>query len=457
MKSQLAEITQFFSVQGLRKRKLQKLVSRARALRGVGSVDDEIQAWQACLQLEKLREAQKRLYQIFSERGDVDSGLPHLAQLVEKNPDWRRLLAQQLTGQRKYSEAAEHITLLAEERPNDMLLLQWLARVAAITKNGQLAADAWSRVQKFGAHYLADEYQARIEILKPDSAPRVAILGNCQVYPIAKCLRLISPAHVISVSAQDFVEPRLAAVVADEIEEFDFIVSQPLQGNAWGDLQTELLRKRRSDIIMMPSILFTGLQPDLLHIPAERWTGPKHTFLEFHSALILAAFIMGVREERVIDLFNTYIFSTLGYFDEYDVAKQFLLDDAASHDFELHEEMEDWERRGMFVFTPNHPDVQVLWSIAKRLAQKMNIPISTDASPPAGSFRENVWPLYPDLAKRRGLVGSLMFQPPKQPSVHLREMIATDYAAYSATDFSTMVIPRAAEITETLRKIGLRP
>jgi tetratricopeptide (TPR) repeat protein len=433
------------------------LVNLARSFRVSGNTDAEIRAWQYSTRIVGTSEAHKRLYQIFKERGDTDKARFHLIKLSEVGNSWLRLYAYDLTESQEYDVATESIQKLAEAAPSDLTVLQWLARVATLAEQLDVARRAWLSAKELSPKSMARELDARIQCISDNKPPDIALIGNCQVYPIGQYLREMTGASVVAVTPRDFVEPRLASVVANEISRCKYVVSQPLQTKGWGDLQTEALKQMRPDIIMMPSLLFTGLQPDLLYIPVERWAGPSHTFPEFHSLLTMAAFLRGISEDRVEQLFNRYIFQRLGYFDEFDLSKNFLLNEAKRLGFDIDREFEEWEAVPGFFHTPNHPDIIVLRSISRKLARKMELKIRPNAQLSAGTFRENVWPMYPDIAKVRGQKGSLLFQPPKQPKVYLREMISRDYAAYAKTDFGKMDVPRATSAATLLCEIGVLP
>ena len=111
------------------------------------------------------------------------------------------------------------------------------------------------------------------------------------------------------------------------------------------------------------------------------------------------------------DLFNAYIFALLGYFDEYERARQFVIGKAKEVGYELEPHIVEWRKRGVFMHIVNHPKIEVLAQLAQLGAKQAGL--SGALAPPEGVpdrlARCQTWPVYPELARRLGVPGSLTF------------------------------------------------
>lgn len=438
---------------------LEATLRRARELMEEKRFEEAAGAWREVIALAPSSfEGHKYFVQSSHKLGLIEASLPSLRWLARNgNVEYRRLLIRCLISYRLYAEACSEIQLMLEASPEDPQLWTRLARCAGAAGRGDMAADAWQRLSTIGPKRDRREYDARTRMHRPSGGrAKIVLMGNCQVRMIASCLRALLPdADVVTVTPADILDRPLSRVIHDEFANVDAIVSQPLVSGHWGSLRTAEWVAGASNPLLIPNFLFTGFHPDLLHIPVERWKGPPSPFGEFHSALAMAAFRRGVAQDRAADLFNTYIFQRIGYFEEYAIAKEFLLGEAGAIDFDLGEELREWEGRGIFVHTPNHPKIWVLWSIARKIAKRLGLDTAPGAAPPPDPYRANVWPVYPELARRMNLEASYIFNPPKRASMTLDDLIASAYAIYSGADFEAMQIPVVDHIMAKLAEAGV--
>ena len=283
---------------------------------------------------------------------------------------------------------------------------------------------------------------------------RLAVLGNCQAPGLGECLRRARPdIEVTALSWGDIRTPDQAETAATALLGHDIVLSQFTKSAAYGPLQTRSLAPRARRFVLWPKILFTGFHPDLIDFSAVRTPmGPRH------SGLILAAFLRGVPRRRVGDLFNAYIYGRLGFFDEYAKAERHLLDAGLQTDAPLDDELPRWRAQGVFVHVPNHPTIGVLASLADSIRGRLGLDGAPVAAPPDDSLAQfSAWPVYPEIARRLDVPGSLAFKPPGRgrTPIDLQQMIDTSYDAYERTESAALQLPRALAFAAALAREGL--
>ena len=320
--------------------------------------------------------------------------------------------------------------------------------------DAEAAAQAWQALLALDAHHVeARNHLAEAELydlgraVSGKSRFRLAVIGNCQAYAVAACLRRLAPeAEVRAMSVGELDPGEDTAPIADRLSAFDAVVGQPL-GSKYGALASAALIRSTRRLEPFPRIHFTGFHPDLL--PAGVY--PRG----MHSKLVLAGWAMGLPKARVEELFNAYVYGVLGYFDEYAKSEAHHLEQAGKIGFELEPLMDSWRGAGPFVHVHVHPTLRVCWAIAERLASSLGLsanskdPDIDDPLEPLG-----VWPVYPEIARRVGVAGSLTFKFRDLPPMDLDAMIDREFAACAGLDRGR-VRESVAEVIAVLRGEGI--
>ncbi len=339
------------------------------------------------------------------------------------------------------------------------LLKDWKRSAQAHEEAGdfEAAKPYWRRVLELDPDDIdAPERLALAEIIAGEDAgatgktQRVIVLGNCQSYPMAACLRALNPE--IKVAAISWAEVRSTAQIErllTIVQEVGTVLVQPVDQPRVQRLTADALAGRVARCVQFPRIQFTGFHPD-----AMRMLGPGLTGLigEWHSALIMAGYRMGLPEARTQDLFNAYIYGALGYFDESGKSANFL--EARSRALGWSLRLETWPRP--FVHLPNHPRVEAMMEVARKAGALLGIEIDPQAATPADPFlRAGEWPVYPEIGKRLGLPGRMQFARPGRPDqvFGLEEAIAWCYARYARS--SGDPLRRVDPIIEILKAEGV--
>ncbi len=363
-------------------------------------------------------------------------------------------------------EALGHLARALEARPTKAKL--WALQASLCEDLGELdeAELAWSKLLELNPNDLSAERRlAQVRMLRRPQAPavrsgrtpaaRLSLLGNCQAHVLAACLRQLNPdLQVTSVSWADLVSKESLARAAGALSQADAVVVQPVAAPRLEPLNPRALAARGLRILRYPPVLFTGFHPDAVHAP--RRAGLRSIIGAWHSALILAAFELGLPPHRTAELFNAYVYGVLGYFDEYASSARFLTEKARQTGWDISTEIETWRREGCFVHTPNHPRIDIMMSLARRVCAGLELDFDAEATPPPDPF-DLAWPLYPEIGKRLGLRGEMLFTTTLDGgrSFDLDEAIAWFYDAYCRAPAGSLRHRRADEIVALLKSEGV--
>ena len=366
----------------------------------------------------------------------------------------------------RHLAAAPHLQRVAEAFPGRVKFLQRLAHCHEEAGDLDAAEATWARVLQLDPGAMeASERLAKMRVFRGSPpvagqrtpAMRLAVLGNCQAYAMARCIRALNPeVEIASIGWAELKSDEQVQRLVSSLEGLDAVLVQPLNHPGLEGLHPKALIRRPIRCVFFPALHFTGFHPDALLGPGRAGLGSL--IGEWHSALILAAYLRGLPPERTEALFNAYIYGALGYYDEYAKAEQFLQMRAAQVEWDLGAELVAWRGASPFVHTPNHPKIEVMMSLARQLCAKAGLEFDADALAPADPFdRFGDWPVYPQIGKRLGVPGEMVFVSPalQGRAFDLQGAIRWFYDAYAKASPETLRFARVDAILETLRAEGI--
>lgn len=404
-----------------------------------------------------------RCCRMIGDAAGETAALTRLLALEPANVEANRRMADLHETAGRLDEAAKHLRACAEALPDGK---SWWARLArALEATGDLAGAeaAWAHILDLDPGHL--EAGERLAVLRsagaasaPGRAPaaplKLAVLGNCQAYAMARCLRVLNPAARIS--AVSWAELRTETQIERmhaSLGDFDAVLAQPVNVPRLERLGPKVLI-RRVRCEFFPGMNFTGFQPDAVRAFGD---GLRSLIGEWHSALIMAAWRMGLPPARAEELFNAYIYGALGYFDEYAKAAQFLREAGTRIGWELSAQLAAWP--APFVHTPTHPRVEVMMDLARAACALLGLEAEAEAPAPEDPFALfGAWPIYPEIGKRLGLKGEMTFVSPYEHggAFALDEAITWYYAAYAkAPPGALAAVDRVDEVIGLLRAEGI--
>ncbi|WP_157096085.1 WcbI family polysaccharide biosynthesis putative acetyltransferase [Methylosinus sp. R-45379] len=250
---------------------------------------------------------------------------------------------------------------------------------------------------------------------------RIAVIGVCQAWGIGDALTFLSEDADVIILEAPAIQNRGALHAASLLlEDRDLIITQGLP-DEYGPLATEALRTRFPNLVQVPVFTFTGFHPDCIYLVLEgkAYSSPLGPY---NSAIVAAAFSLGMPIDRVPGLFNAFIFRKAGYFDEFAKATEYARLVMSQFDFDIEPDWPDWLAHAPFMHTINHPKAFALASIAKLAAVKAGLIPKSKPIPtlPYDTLSTSaVWPVYPELGRPIGVQGSYIF---KQPENYKEEM-----------------------------------
>jgi GSCFA family/Polysaccharide biosynthesis enzyme WcbI len=252
----------------------------------------------------------------------------------------------------------------------------------------------------------------------------IHVIGTCQAIAVGQCVAVMNPA----VRVRTYVtrgDPPLDLVPGD------VVFRQRNRYTAWE-------AGERPGEILYPRVWYNALHPDCVYVAGP--AGPVPPPLGYHSSLVLYAWARGLDAAATARLFCEPVFEHLGFFAYRDAARAAVLEEGRGCAFPLDELLAGWERRGRFVYTPNHPALFVTADIARVLLRRAGIEPAFDAPEdllPDEMLDKAVWPVYPEIARRFGIPGSYAFKPAQPPGsaeppavLDLDAFIARSFAAY---------------------------
>lgn len=164
--------------------------------------------------------------------------------------------------------------------------------------------------------------------------------------------------------------------------------------------------------------------------------------VSYHSAIALFGYIQGLTVDQILGFYNPYVFSKLGYIDEWDEARKLLINEGNSVGIALNEAFSSWASRGCFMYSFNHPELKVVADIAAALMKKSGIEIinnnvSNFLADPLKAMP--IWPIYPAIADRYGMKGDYAFKRHDPHGViDLRTFVENSYANYDNYERNTL-------------------
>ncbi len=285
-------------------------------------------------------------------------------------------------------------------------------------------------------------------------SPRIAVIGNCQSYGVAYAMKLLAPTARVDHYSSIGKARADIGLLTKTLATYDQVFSQDFPPSIvkGGDSQ-ELLR-RLNNATLFPTVSFAAFHPDLVYLlDAAKCNkalfGPLGPY---HSSLAVFAYRVGLSAKQANALFNRNVFEAVGFFDVWNSAAGEFLANAKRYDLDLSNELMNWSRRGVFMYSIVHPKPFVLADIARRLFAKKGLVVrneNLDDYVIDDLARAEIFPVYPEIAENFGVRGGYLF---KQGNFHisngvgsfmtLPEYLEACYAVYKRARPSQISHPR---------------
>lgn len=200
---------------------------------------------------------------------------------------------------------------------------------------------------------------------------KIALIGNCQIGPLGKILRLLLPdAEIPVLPAVHQITPALRDQVEVHLANADWVIGQLVDDSYHVEqVSTSALRKRFGErLIVWPNAYFSSYAPEygVIRDPDYlNFTGP---LFDYHSDKIVLAFLKGMSVEHTVRFI-----SEPSAFDERRYGKSVENNLAELHKRETRADVaiSDYIERKFIsqrlFFIMNHPTVSVLIELAMRI------------------------------------------------------------------------------------------
>ncbi|UPY35129.1 WcbI family polysaccharide biosynthesis putative acetyltransferase [Sediminicoccus sp. KRV36] len=236
--------------------------------------------------------------------------------------------------------------------------------------------------------------------------PKILFVGTCQTIGMAIAARVMLPHAEIS-SCQPAAVPHLTeAAIASTLQQYDLVISQFGDHNLESPLRPTSLRTANINFIYLPTFVFAGFHPDCVYLGRDG-TILRGTESDYHSAIAVAGFCMGLDVKRVCRLYNSLVFAELGYIAVYDDARNAIKANFAAAGYDLEPLLRMWTAEGTpFMHTTNHPTVFALAGLAHAALVNGGVVPASAGIPrglPDDLGKLLTWPVFQPVARRAGV------------------------------------------------------
>lgn len=254
------------------------------------------------------------------------------------------------------------------------------------------------------------------------------VVSNCQTFGLANSLQSLNPGLDVEVlSIWEF--QRDLADVLPRLSAYDTVVaSREVAGLEGADLEAA------RNLIVVPQLTFGGYHPDVTAAFDEDGNQLKGPLSDYHSLLAVAAFNKGLSVKDTASLFTARTYEAAGYFDAWDHEKQVCIENMALAGLDIRQEFPRWGRGTPFMYSPNHPRIGCMFSIAKLVLKGRGLSASAPEFLPEDNLISGpIYPVFPEIAEARGALGSMRFKPAgSYKTLDLKSFLEASFETYRA-------------------------
>lgn len=275
------------------------------------------------------------------------------------------------------------------------------------------------------------------------SDKKILLIGNCQVRPLSQLMQaMLADADVSAVEmlAEGVKrlkdrEPQISQLIRESDVIFFHLHGEALQ--AFRENYADEYQKVR----FMPRIVYAGFHPDIDYVEDA---GGKTVFGPaggYQSSIAFFGWKNSLTVSETLSLYREDIFESLGYFDYVGASRDSLLAEGEQTGVALVKMIDKWNERGCWMYSMNHPKLFALADVARAVLEREGLA----TLPGVEEFVDDVMnsdsvpPMYPEVAKRMGLVGHYLFKRGTDvtmrglsvPMLSLPQFVEESFAAFS--------------------------
>jgi hypothetical protein len=189
---------------------------------------------------------------------------------------------------------------------------------------------------------------------------------------------------------------------------------------------------------VFPGLSFHGFHPDSLYVFCQGHRAVKGPLEDYHSAIVFNGYLAGLEPATIVNLFRDSVFEQLGYLDRYTLEVEALRHRYSTSLPGLIDRLPELSRRGSFMHAITHPTIRTLFTMAEEVLRQLNSLNSSNLPRPGADLPiQDVlaasisYPVYPSIADRLGISGSLRFKPHNTyKTLSLDEFVHASLGAY---------------------------
>lgn len=263
---------------------------------------------------------------------------------------------------------------------------------------------------------------------------KIVVIGNCQAFSFADYARHVLPG-VEAVLLDPFLlnDDGHIDYCVSALDAADYVFAQPMGPGRHAAVRSAI-EAAAPKTTAWPGFGFDGFQPDQFYLYDAERKFVRTPMGDYNSLLVAAAFLGGRSPAQTERMFNSLSYARLGYFDAFGKAKEAARKWLERDGIDLDDYLDGWLAHGSFMLTINHPRMIVVAAIAKRAMAKAGLAIDDDGSLPADPLARLIWPVYPEIARRIGVPGSLNFVSdwgvPEPQILSLTEVVEGSFKVY---------------------------
>ena len=256
-------------------------------------------------------------------------------------------------------------------------------------------------------------------------AERWIVISNCQTYGLAHSLQML--ANDVSVEPVDMGQYQ--AHIAHYNAAFGEIdrLLLGLGAEALPGADFALARK----IDKVPELAFTAYHPDLAYI-VHGETIVNGPIGSYHSLIAFVGYQTGRSVSDTLQLFNAQTYAACGYFDRWEWSRRDLISYCDYLGYNIADAFTRWGRHSAFMYSSNHPRIDVLHDIARIYLEREGYTPQVSALLPHDNLvSSGVFAVYPEIGEALGVPGSYLFKRINAYSqIGLEQFVTESFAVY---------------------------
>lgn len=209
---------------------------------------------------------------------------------------------------------------------------------------------------------------------------KLAIIGNCQARPLGRLLSAASSmVEIIDVPPVHTIPKSELEHWAEYVAAADCVIHQPLS-DVFGALASHRLKEQLGDkTISFPSIYFAGTLPQLIYLRKPTGGSLQGPLGDYHDIRILNGFLRGLTPEACARDLESTVFPA---HQHYTTCVSESIEREEKLDIRIMDEILERVQTTQTMFSFNHPDNNILWSVTKKLLQCLELTVDGINKPP---------------------------------------------------------------------------